>query len=166
MTFAAIPAGASIFLDANVFLHYFTAHRRYGAAAETLLDRVESQDVIGFTSAHVLLEVVHRLMTIEACQRFGHPVKGIAQRLRRHPADVQQLDRPRQALDEISLLRLTVLSVSGGLVSTSIDISRQTGLLSSDALIIAVMQASGLTAIASVDPDFDSVPGIARYSPI
>jgi predicted nucleic acid-binding protein len=43
--------------------------------------------------------------------------------------------------------------------------SRLTGLLSNDALIVAVMQASGLTKLASNDADFDRVPGITRYAP-
>jgi len=34
-----------------------------------------------------------------------------------------------------------------------------------DALIVAVMQAKGLTLIASNDADFDRVPGLTRYTP-
>jgi hypothetical protein len=44
-------------------------------------------------------------------------------------------------------------------------ISRQFGLLTNDAIIIAVMESHGLTNLASSDPDFDRVPGITRYSP-
>ncbi len=96
MAFDAIPAGRAVFVDANVLLYYFTAHSRYGPARKTLLDRVENKDMIGFNTAHAVAEVVHRLMTIEACQRFGWPVRGIARRLRRHPAELQQLSRSRQ----------------------------------------------------------------------
>ena len=39
------------------------------------------------------------------------------------------------------------------------------GLLSNDALIVAVMQANGLTRLASHDADFDRVPGLTRYAP-
>jgi len=39
------------------------------------------------------------------------------------------------------------------------------GLLHNDALILAVMQANGLTNLASHDADFDRVPGILRYAP-
>ena len=40
------------------------------------------------------------------------------------------------------------------------------GLLSGDALILAVMQTHGLTHLASNDADFDRVPGIVRYGPV
>jgi predicted nucleic acid-binding protein len=165
MTFDDIAGGQALFVDANVFLYYFTAHPKYGSACKNLLDRIENKEIVAFTSAHVLTEVVHRLMTIEACQRFGWSVKGIARRLRKHPAQVQQLTRPRQAVDEITLIGIDVLPVGKKHVSVAPDISRQTGLLCGDALIVAVMQDQGLTLLASEDADFDRVPGITRYAP-
>jgi predicted nucleic acid-binding protein len=33
-------------------------------------------------------------------------------------------------------------------------------------LVVAMMQANGLTHLASHDSDFDRVPGITRYAPI
>jgi len=166
MTFDAIPTGLAIFVDANILLYYFTAHSRYGPACQKLLDRIENKEITGFSSAHVLAEVVHRLMTIEACQRFGWPVRGIARRLRRHPAEVQQLSRSRQAVDEVTLIGLDVLSVSKSHVSLAADLSRQYGLLCGDALVVVLMQAHGLVHLASRDSDFDRVPGITRYSPV
>jgi predicted nucleic acid-binding protein len=165
MTFDAIPAGLAVFVDANTLLYYFTAHPRYGPACQKLLDRIENKEITGFTSAHVLGEVVHRLMTIEACQRFGWPAKGIARRLRRHPAEVQQLTRSRQAVDELTLIGLDVLAVGKSHVSLAPDVSRQTGLLCGDALVVAVMQTQGLVHLASNDADFDRVPGLTRYEP-
>jgi predicted nucleic acid-binding protein len=39
-------------------------------------------------------------------------------------------------------------------------------LLINDALIVALMQANGLSKIASDDRDFDRVPGLTRYGPV
>jgi predicted nucleic acid-binding protein len=166
MTFDAFLPGQAVFVDGNVLIYYFTAHYRYGPSCKVLLDRIENKEINGFTSAAVLTEVVHRLMTIEACQRFGWPVRGIARRLRKHPAEVQQLTHSRQAVDEISLIGLDVLPVGKSQVSLAPDISRQTGLLCGDALIVAVMKNHSLTLIASEDSDFDRVPGITRYAPV
>jgi predicted nucleic acid-binding protein len=44
-------------------------------------------------------------------------------------------------------------------------VSQQYGLLSGDALIVAMMQQLGLSVIASHDADFDRVPWITRYGP-
>jgi predicted nucleic acid-binding protein len=65
MTFALIPPGAAIFLDANSLVYHFTNHPRYGAACTQLVKRVEKQHLHGFTSSHVLTDVAHRLMTLE-----------------------------------------------------------------------------------------------------
>jgi predicted nucleic acid-binding protein len=58
-----------------------------------------------------------------------------------------------------------VLPITAHLISAAAAISRQTGLLSNDALVVAAMQAHGLNQLASNDADFDRVPGITRYSP-
>jgi predicted nucleic acid-binding protein len=141
MTLADVPAGTAVFIDANILIFALTRHPVYGTACEVFLDRVENQEITGLTSTHVLGEVVHRIMTIEACDRFGWPIQGIANRLRRHPTDVQQLIRPRQALDEIAAARVVVVGIAPPQTSLATDITRQTGLLHGDALIVAVMRS-------------------------
>src|SRR4051812_42086475 len=165
MTLADVPAGATVFVDANVFVFALAGHAVHGAACDAFLDRVENQEIFGVTSTHVLGEVVHRMMTIEASDRFGWPAQGIANRLRRYPTEVQQLVRPRQSLDEIVAARVSAIAVIPALVSMAVDLSRQTGLLYGDALIVALMHDQGLTRLASLDSDFDRVPGLTRYSP-
>jgi predicted nucleic acid-binding protein len=165
MTFADIPAGSAVFVDANIFLFALTKHPVHGAACEAFLDRADNQEITAVTSTNVLGEVLHRIMTIEACDRFGWPVQGIANRLRRHPTEVQQLIRPRQGLDEICAGRVTVVAINLALVSLATDMARQTGLLYGDALIVANMRDQGISHLASLDADFDRVPGISRYSP-
>ena len=51
------------------------------------------------------------------------------------------------------------------LLGDAVRIIKQHELLVGDALIVAIMQAHGLTSLASNDADFDRVPGITRYAP-
>src|SRR5262249_53446814 len=97
--FTALGEGDAIFLDANTLIYSVTADPVHGQACKLLLDRIEQQELQGYTGAHVLAEMGHRLMTVEACQMFNWPAQGVANRLRRHPVEVQQLVRYRQALD-------------------------------------------------------------------
>lgn len=166
MIFADIPAGESVFVDANPFIFYFSSDPVFGPACDMLLRRIENQEIIGFTSAHVLSEVAHRLMTSEASRTFGWPMTGISNRLKRHPTQVQTLGRHRQALDEVALIGIPVLPATGPEVSVAADRSCQYGLLSSDALVLAIMEHHALTQLASHDADFDRVPGITRYAPV
>jgi predicted nucleic acid-binding protein len=91
---------------------------------------------------------------------------GIANWLKQHPAEIQRLSRHRLAVDDISLIGIQVLPVTGSLVSLAADISQQFGLLTNDALVVSVMQHHGLTLLASHDADFDRVAVLARYSPV
>jgi len=165
MTFNDIPTGSAVFLDANTFVYAILGHPVHGLACSALLDRIEFQDIQGFTSSHVLSDTAHRIMTLEACDRFGWPAQGIANRLRRHPSEIQQLVIPRRAVDEIQVARVNVLPVTAQQVSQAVDLSRQLGLLSGDALIVAIMRDQGLSLLASLDTDFDRVPGLTRYAP-
>jgi predicted nucleic acid-binding protein len=166
MIFGDLVTGDSTFVDANTLVYHFEPHPHYGSACTTLVQRIELQDIVGFTSTHVLSEVAHRLMTLESIKRFGWPVTGIAQRLRTHPAAVQQLVDFRQALDSIPNLRIQVLLIAPPMIAAAAAVSQQTGLLSNDALVVTVMQANGLDKLASNDADFDRVTGLTRYAPL
>jgi len=95
MTFAGIVNGSKVLVDANTLVYHFISHPQFGAAATQLLERIEQGDIAGFTAAHVVGEMAHRLMTIEACALFGWPAQGIARRLRNQPTEVRQLRKHR-----------------------------------------------------------------------
>jgi predicted nucleic acid-binding protein len=164
MNFAAIRSGESVFVDANVFVYNFGPDPTFGPPSRGLLERIEVGDVKGFASTHVLHDVAHRLMTLEACQMFGWPYSGIGQRLRRHPLEIQKLHGFRKALDEILAIGVQILPVSAEHVLLAGDLSRTYGILSGDALILAVMRSHGVTSLASSDADFDRVSEIIRYA--
>jgi predicted nucleic acid-binding protein len=166
MTFAQLPNGESVFIDANIFVYDFGPDPIFGPPSKALLNRVEAGDLTGYISAHVFNDVAHRLMTLEACQLFSWPYAGIGQRLRNHPTEIQKLVKSRQALEEIIRIGIHVLPVTVLDVTSAADISRRHGVLSGDGLLAAVMQSHHLTNLASNDIDFDRVPGITRYSPL
>jgi predicted nucleic acid-binding protein len=166
MDFSAISAGSAVFLDANVLVYALGADPVYGPQTKSLLKRIEQDDIEGYISTHVFSEIAHRLMTLEACKKFGWSYTGIVRQLRRHPAEVQKLQEFRKALDDIVAIGVHILPVDAQNVLLAGDLSLRYGLLSSDALVLAMMQTNGLTHLASNDGDFDRVPGITRFSPV
>jgi predicted nucleic acid-binding protein len=165
MTFAQIPAGGAVFLDANTLVYHFSAHPNYGAACTQLVERIEQQHLQGLTSAHVLGDVIHRLMTIEAITLFGWPAAGIASRLRKHHDEICKLTLYQQVPTKVAQLGIQVFPITEVLMSATPKLSQQYELLTGDALVVAVMQQHGLTSLASGDADFDRVPHITRYAP-
>ena len=165
MNLSSIPSGSSVFIDANVFIYAFAPEPKFGPLCTQLLERIELQDVIGSTSSQVLSDVAHRLMSLEACATYGWPYAGIAAQMQRHPAEIQKLTRFRQAVEAVTVIGVDVLPVFSRHVESAAAISQQYGLLSNDALVLAIMQEHGLSQLASHDTDFDRVPSITRFAP-
>ncbi len=130
------------------------------------MGRIERGELSGVTTTHILGETAHRLMTLEAIALWNWPVAGIGNRLRTHPANVSRLSRFRLAIEEVVQSKLQIILTTANLVAASVALSQQMGLLFNDGLIVAVMQANGLTNLASNDTDFDRVPGLTRYAPV
>jgi predicted nucleic acid-binding protein len=165
MTFTEIASGDAVFLDANTLVYHFANEPEYGAACTQLIKRIEQRELRGFTSTHVLADVAHRLMTLEAISLFGWSPARIAVQLRRHRREIPKLDAHVQAIARIPLLAIQVLPTSLPLLEAATLLSKQHELLTGDALIVAVMREHGLVHLASHDADFDRVPGLTRYAP-
>jgi predicted nucleic acid-binding protein len=165
MIFADLQLGEEVFLDANTFIYHASPDPVLGPPCGQLLQRIENQELRGYSSFHLLPEIAHKMMTVEAHARFGWRLAGMANRLRRHPAEVQSLTLHRLTIDRLSQSRVHFLPLTFPLLQTATAVSQQTGLLTNDALIVAAMQAHGLTKLASHDADFDRVPGLTRYAP-
>jgi predicted nucleic acid-binding protein len=165
MIFADLVAGDAVFIDANILIYYFGPDPIFGAVCQRLLQRIENQEVHGYTSAHVLAEVAHQFMIIEASHLPGWTLGKVKQRLQQQPQVVQQLSLFRQAVERVFQSNLRVLALAPTLLGAAALISQQHGLLTNDALTVAVMRANGLSKIASADTDFDRVPGVTRYAP-
>jgi len=165
MTFADLVAGDSVFVDANTLIYYFGPDPVFGAVCRQLIQSIDSQQLHGFTSTHVLAEVAHQLMIIEASTLPGWTLGKVRQRLQQQPSVVQQLALFRRTIETVLQSNLRVLTLAPALLGDAVVLSQRHGLLTNDALTLSVMQASGLTKIASADADFDRVPNITRYAP-
>lgn len=164
MIFDDLLAGTNLFVDANPLVYYFASDPLLGAACARLIARVQNREIRAYTSTHILSEAAHKLMAIEAATQFGWKSKAV-QHLKQQPNKVRQLTRFRQAIQQVPQLGIHILSIAPALIDSGTLLSQQTGLLTNDALIVAVMQSHGLTHLASADTDFDRVPGLTRYAP-
>jgi predicted nucleic acid-binding protein len=85
--------------------------------------------------------------------------------VRKHHVEILTLRVYRQAIARIPLLGIQVVLLTPPEVETATLLSQQYELLTGDAVIVAVMRQHGLTNLASLDDDFDRVPGLTRYAP-
>jgi predicted nucleic acid-binding protein len=74
------------------------------------------------------------------------------------------LTKFRQAAEQTPQPGIQVLAVAPSLVAAGAAISQQTGLLTNDALLVAVRQVNAHSKLAGADADVDGLPGITRYA--
>ena len=161
--FERLPAGAAVFLDANVLIYHAVESR---PSCALLLRRIATREIRGYTSTVVLSEVFHRLVLSEIAVTFRLPSARAALNLvRRHPEHLPALTVAHQFLAKMPTLRIRVLPVRWREITLAMAASRRYGLLANDALIIATMQAHRLTHLASNDADFRRVPTITLWRP-
>jgi len=162
MKFDDLLSDTKVFIDANIFIYHFT-----GSSEECsdFLNRCEQGDLIGITSINVLLEVLHRLMMIEAVTRNLIKPPNVAKKLKRHPEIIKQLKEYATNTQKISEMGIIITSFTYETILKSLAIRREYGLMINDSIIVAGMQEEVIDAIATNDEGFLDVDGISVYSP-
>jgi predicted nucleic acid-binding protein len=162
MRLESLPEGARVFVDANIFIYHFS-----GASLEcqAFFQRCESGQIEAFTGVHIVLEVAHRLMMLEALQKGlitrGQP----ARKLREQPEIVKALQAYNQSVQQIPRLNVRVEAITSTEVRASEAIRIQEGLMTNDSVTVALMQQLDLNAIATADADFNDMSGLHVYQP-
>lgn len=156
-----IVPGQVVFVDANIFLYHFTGQ---SLACRTFLERCEAQEVLGITGAHVVLEVLHRLMMLEAVHKGLISPGNVVRRLKERPDVVKDLDEYARHAGRIEDMGVRILPVDGNVARASHEVRRRAGILINDSVSVAMMRQDGIPAIATQDRDFNQVTGIQIYS--
>jgi predicted nucleic acid-binding protein len=157
-----IPSGAPVFLDANIFIYHFTGHSQQCTA---LLARCERGQPAGVTGVHVLAEVAHRLMAIEAVRKGLVTTGNVAAKLRAHPQVVRRLTDYQANIETLLAIDIQVVSLESDDLVASGAIRRTTGLLMNDSLSVAMLRREGISALATTDRDFGRVSDLRVFVP-
>jgi predicted nucleic acid-binding protein len=152
-----------IFIDANIFLYSAFEHPIFGNTCKKFLQRIESNDVKGFTSDFVLNEVFHRLMIAEVADKQGTSSRKIPAMIKREPEIIKELNIVWKEMELIGSFGLTLLE--GSIFPDFIEISKKHQLMATDAAHLAIMRNNGIRNLASNDSDFRRVPWIKLWMP-
>ena len=160
-----LPDGTAVFLDANIFVYHFSGPTAYTAPCTQLLRRIEDGDLSGFTSTLVMAETLHRLMIIEAVATLQLEPRAAIRHLKANPTRVAQLTQHLLVPDSIQSIGIEILSLEVDDIRVSAGIKKDYGLLTNDALNLALMRRHHLTCIASNDADFERITGLLVWKP-
>jgi len=159
------PDGSEVFVDANIFIYHFSGPTEYTDSCTQFLQRIEDGELIGLTSMLVVVETLHRLMIIEATSKLQIEPRVAIRHLKAHPSDVMKLTDHLTVADKIRAL-VEILPVDFVHVLTSSEIKKTYGLLTNDAINLAIMRVRHLGNIATNDPDFERIPDLVAWKPL
>ncbi len=157
-----VPQGERIYVDANIFIYHYS---RVSNECRSFLARCEATQFEAFTGTHVLLEVSHRLMILEALHKGlisgGQP----ARKLKEKPEVIQGLSDYNLAVRQIPRMGVRVRAVTPGMIKESETVRLQYGLLTNDSVSVAMMRKLRLTAMATHDSDLLNIADLRVYRP-
>lgn len=162
MSLTDVPNGVSTFLGANIFIYHFTG---LSIECRDVLERAERREISALTGCHIILEVLHRLMMIEAISKgvisHGQPAK----KLKRSLESICALTDYKRSVTEISKLGVRVYPITMRLIRDSQRIRDEYGVMTNDSVTAAMMLNRGVRNLASLDSDLNRVPGLNIYAP-
>lgn len=162
MTLDEVPSGQCLFLDANIFIYHFTGR---SPSCRRLFERSTAGEVQAICGVHIVHEVLHRLMVLEALQKRLVTPGNVVRKLKEKPEIIKGLVSYQRDAGRILALGVEVLPVDLNLILASRGVRQRFGLLTDDSLSVALMEQQGVSSIASLDGDFARIPGIKVYAP-
>lgn len=160
-----LPTGTRCLIDANIFYYHYVDTPSFSEACSDLLQRVLDGEVIGFTSTHLAAEAIRKVMLGEAASRFARPSAGILRWLQQHPGSISQLSDFESLAADFAAMNLTMLLVDPPTLIAAAGLSRNTGLLTNDAIALALMGREGLDHFVTNDDNFDVITGLRVWKP-
>lgn len=162
MNISQIKPQQPVIIDANIFVY---AAQRSSLQCIKLLEKCANDELFGIIPTHILAELTHVLMIAEA--RDLGLIKGSnpAKQLSENPNKVKALNRYESLIRDLLSIGLKLESLQREDFLTAMTLQRQYGLLTNDALFLAIATRLRITAVASADLGFKNIQGIFLYSP-
>lgn len=157
-----VPDEGRIFVDSNTLIYHFS-----GISPECLsfFERCESGRVEAYSGIHILLEVTHRLMILEALTKglisSGQP----ARKLKEKPEIIRSLSDYNRSVRQIPRMGVRIKSLTLDIIKAGEAVRTQEGLMTNDSVTVALMRKMGLTNVATHDSDLIRVSGVTAYQP-
>lgn len=125
MNLSSIPSGTLVFIDANIFLYEVFDDPDFGEASYKFIKKVEGEDIKGFTTTLVLDEVLFKMLTMEASNKLGVPLKKAVDSLKEDPEKFAAIDMPWKNIEKIqNMSNLTILGISPTIFKDAVEISK------------------------------------------
>ena len=153
--------GNKVFVDSNAFIYFFL--KQCNNLTIEIFRQAEKGNIALITTTRVVDEVCYKSMIISAKKKFNIDSKPL-EKLKKDRDKIKMLAEDiKKVLDYIYTIS-RVIEITNYDLKSLPDIMKTYGVFGNDALIISVMQSSGIKYLLSADRDFDNVGFIERLS--
>ena len=159
---STIRAGSWVAIDTNVLVY---ANQRRSPECTELLKRCGSGELQGVVPFPMVAELVHALMLIEARENHWIERANAARALAERPDLVRRLTRHEIQMREFFGIGLRIEPAGAADILEAMRIQKEAGLLTNDALLLAVARRLNCEAVASADKAIAQAPGFRVFSP-
>lgn len=158
-----------IFIDANIFIYNALDDPAYAEACSDFLRLVEINRIKGIITPLVMDEVLFKILVAEASQHIEKfniwTLKKEMKRAEFSSLVYEPVNEYAQYFKELTYGGLEIAPIDGGTVEMSVDLGKQYGLLTTDAVHLAAMHQYGIIHMATNDSDFAIVESLRIYQP-
>ena len=159
---SSIPAGSWVAIDTNVFVY---ANQRRSPECMELLKRCVSGELQGIVPFPMVAELVHALMLIEARENNWIDRANAARALAERPDLIRRLTRYEIQMREFFGIGLRIEPAGAADILEAMRIHKEAGLLTNDALLLAVARRLNCEAVASADKAIAQAPSFRVFCP-
>ena len=167
MDLVNVPNGTRVFVDTNIFFLHFTGK---SAACTAFIQRVQAGDIPAFVNSRVMLDLLHKLMLVEAFQKGMIP-QPRAEKLKvwlvGNRANAGRLADYQTQFDSILALGIEMLRTTKKLLAETETERRVHALMVGDSLHLGCMNRHepAISDPVTNDSDFDHVSSIRIWKP-
>ncbi len=162
MKLTEIESGSKVFVDSNIFIYHFTG---VSNECSDFLARGERGELTTITGIHVILDVLHSLMMVEAVRKHLVEPPGIAEKLKKAPQTLKLLNEYYVNTEKIPDMGVIIQPLVFETLVTSHVARLSYGLLVYDSMIIAGMKQDRINLLATNNDVFRNVSEIQMCTP-
>ena len=162
MKLTETKTGSGIFVDSNIFIYHFTG---VSDECSDFLSRCERGELIAMTTVNVILEVLHRLMMVEAVRKKLVKPPNIVKKLSKAPQKLKRLNEYFINTEKIQDMGIAIKHLTFETIVKSHVVRLASGLMVNDSVIIASMKQEGVKLLATNDKAFEKVDEIHVCTP-
>jgi predicted nucleic acid-binding protein len=159
----SLKENAFIFIDTNIFLYLSDG---ISSECRDFIKQIHSGYYRGVTSIAVLQELTHKLMLDELHKKYGgNTSKSKTKKLIKDPLTIKGLSVYKDIINDVIDLGIPALSPSNKDFKTALKLQTEYGLMSTDAINLALIKEFEIENIATNDKDFEKIPWLNVFSP-